>query len=248
MECKTCNKFVRFENGYEVKWMFDAPVGMCTLFFCNEVCWKPYRTKLQEKVDKNKYKSDSVSYLYECNYEEFNDEFKMRYNREASEADWNLFVVKFNELRTEHISSGMLNGIHEIIEEYYHEDKEQVCDNCAELLNDEYCLSHNIHIVTKSNKEKTYCSECFNSCWADLKRTGWTHDEQSDDEDDKEECDLADDSCSAGHGCEMFCCDECGKKSEENDDTCYAMDGTFCNEGCLQNYIDLLREENPKKE
>jgi len=26
------------------------------------------------------------------------------------------------------------------------------------------------------------------------------------------------------------------------------MDGTFCNEGCLQNYIDLQREENPKKE
>jgi len=167
MECKTCNKFVRFENGYEVKWMFDAPVGMCTLFFCNEVCWKPYRTKLQEKVDKNKYKSDSVSYLYECNYDEFNDEFKMRYNREASEADWNLFVEKFNELRTEHISSGILDGIHEIIEEYYSEG---------------------------------------------------------------------------------FVCDECGKESEENDDTCYAMDGTFCNEGCLQNYIDLQREENPKKD
>ena len=46
---------------------------------------------------------------------------------------------------------------------------------------------------------------------------------------------------------EGFVCDECGKESEENDDTTYAMDGTFCNEGCLQNYIDLQREEAEKK-
>lgn len=44
-----------------------------------------------------------------------------------------------------------------------------------------------------------------------------------------------------------FRCDECGKDGVENDDTTYAMDGTFCNEGCLQNHIDLLREEAEKK-
>ena len=53
--------------------------------------------------------------------------------------------------------------------------------------------------------------------------------------------------CNTEHGCEMFCCDECGKEGLENDDTTYAMDGTFCNEGCLQNYIDLQREETEKK-
>ena len=220
MECKTCNKFVRFENGYEVKWMFDAPVGMCTLFFCNEVCWKPYRTKLQEKVDKNKYKSDSVSYLYECNYDEFNDEFKMRYNREASEADWNLFVEKFNELRTEHISSGILDGIHEIIEEYYSEGF--VCDGCKETKEPDG------HEVSCNECGKDHgCSEC-NGTWT-VRERHFCQD------------------CNTGHGCEMFCCDECGKESEENDDTTYAMDGTFCNEGCLQNYIDLQREEAEKK-
>ena len=53
--------------------------------------------------------------------------------------------------------------------------------------------------------------------------------------------------CNTDHGCEMFCCEECGNDGLENDDTCYAMDGTFCNEGCLQNYIDLMREEAEKK-
>jgi hypothetical protein len=114
--------------------MFDAPVGMCTLFFCNEVCWKPYRTKLQEKVDKNKYKSDSVSYLFECDFEDFNKLFQQRYYREASKEDWELFVVKFNELRTEYISSGIYDGINEIIEEYYNEDEEEFCEEHEQVM------------------------------------------------------------------------------------------------------------------
>jgi hypothetical protein len=64
---------------------------------------------------------------------------------------------------------------------------DQVCDNCAELLDDEYCSDNNIHILTKGDNEKTFCSECFNSLVSEMQKDGWTHDEQSDEEEQEEE-------------------------------------------------------------
>ena len=221
MECKTCNKYVRFENGYEVKWMFDAPVGMCTLFFCNSTCWKQHHAILQRKVDDNKYKSDSVSYLYEFNFEEFNEQFKDRYNREASKEDWELFVVKFNELRTEHISSGIYDGIHEILEQYYVEGF--VCEGCKETKEPD-----GLEVSCTQCSKNHGCSEC-NGSWTVRSRHF---------------CD----DCDTGYGYDMFCCNQCGYEGEENDDTTYAMDGTFCNDKCLQHYCEENKEEAEETE
>jgi hypothetical protein len=78
------------------------------------------------------WKNDNVEYVFACNYDNFNEEFKEKYDRDASENDWKLFKEKFSELRTSYICQNFHDGISEIIEGYYSEgfdeDKEDEDD------------------------------------------------------------------------------------------------------------------------
>lgn len=51
-------------------------------------------------------------------------------------------------------------------------DSEQKCDNCnCQLANVE------IYVLTKGIKEQTWCSECVQTFWQDLKSEGWVADD-----------------------------------------------------------------------
>lgn len=155
------------------------------------------------------WKNDNVEYVFACNYNNFNDEFKEKYDRDASENDWKLFKEKFNELRTSYICQNFHDSISEIIEGYYSEGF--VCEGCME--------------TKEPDEREVSCDECGKDHGCSECNGTWTVRERHFCQD-----------CNTEHGCEMFCCDECGNEGMENDDTTYAMDGTFCNEGCLQNH------------
>jgi hypothetical protein len=51
-------------------------------------------------------------------------------------------------------------------------DSEQKCDNCNCLL-----ANVEIYVLTKGIKEQTWCSECVQTFWQDLKSEGWVADD-----------------------------------------------------------------------
>jgi hypothetical protein len=74
------------------------------------------------------YKKDNVEYVFACNYDNFNNEFKEKYNRDASEEDWNLFKEKFNSIRTDKIAEWFYIDITEIIDDNYEESDDDGYD------------------------------------------------------------------------------------------------------------------------
>jgi hypothetical protein len=51
-------------------------------------------------------------------------------------------------------------------------DSEQKCDNCNCLL-----ANVEIYVLTNGVKEQTWCSECVQTFWQDLKSEGWVADD-----------------------------------------------------------------------
>ena len=156
------------------------------------------------------WKNDNVEYVFACNYENFNDEFKEKYDRDATEDDWKLFKEKFNELKTDRICEFFHTDITEIIDEEY--TKEFKCEGCDTTVEPD---GHEVSCIQCSKNHG--CSECNGS---------WTARERNFCED-----------CNTGYGYDMYSCYHCGEDNEETDDTIEAMDGMFCSEKCLDKYI-----------
>ena len=54
-----------------------------------------------------------------------------------------------------------------------------LCDNqCGNVLHEH----EQIHIFTKGNQEQTWCDDCFQDVGGDMKKNGWTHDEEDEGE------------------------------------------------------------------
>jgi hypothetical protein len=126
--CNNCNEeFILDDSGnnFECHWMTRKD-GEHVFWFCSKSCKTVYRKENDwkwadddpSKWIRNLYKSDNVSYLYQFNYDDFNEQFKEKYKRDASEIDWELFKEKFNSLKTDMIHEFLQYGITEIIENY----------------------------------------------------------------------------------------------------------------------------------
>ena len=50
----------------------------------------------------------------------------------------------------------------------------EICEECESIIN---CARENIYIITKEDKEKLWCSDCFYDLWEDAYKNGWGGDD-----------------------------------------------------------------------
>ena len=162
------------------------------------------------------YKKDNVEYVFACNYDDFNNQFKEKINRDATEAEWNLFKERFNAIRTDKIAEWFEIDITEIIDDNYERSDMFICEGC-----DEKCVPDGLEVSCDACDKKHGCSEC-NGGW-DVRERHFCKD------------------CNTGHGYDMFCCHQCGYDGEEEKFRETEIDNeifTFCSLDCHKKYIE----------
>lgn len=170
---------------------------------------------------KMSYKNANVEYVWACNYDDFNDKFKEKYNRDADEEDWNLFKEKFNAIRTDKISEWFDIDVTEIIDDNYDEsdDSPFTCEGCYAK-----CIPDGDEVTCDACDKKHGCREC-NGQWTIRERHF---------------CD----ECNCGFGYDMFCCEMCAYHGDKNECLEIDIDGeslTFCRDRCHKEYVEHFR-------
>ena len=97
-------------------------------------------------------------------------------------------------------------------------DSEQYNENCGHC---NCLLTENVHIycLSRGSEEQTWCSDCVQTFWQDLKSEGWTADDETwselgfDDGEDKPEADPHYADCSSRNSDKC----NCGAESEVDD-------------------------------